>query len=141
MFIYEAVYGDAEIESLIRAKWPDITIEDASDCIHEERFVVKSEVIKQEEFYLFAAEEGFLHICFLWRVWSGSPDNDQEWADPLANLFLASKNEKLQKMGRKIKEILSRPCEKCGGTKYLQLKWDTKGIAKTPCPFCNKEKT
>ena len=58
----ELVYGPPEAQGLIRDRWPNAVIRDASDRIHTERFEVELEV-DENEFYPFVIREGFAECC------------------------------------------------------------------------------
>ena len=58
----ELVYADTRAEKVIKDKWPEAKIVDASDAIHEERFEVEVDAT-EDEFYPFAIQEGFALCC------------------------------------------------------------------------------
>ena len=62
--IKELVYGDKEVENIIKGKYPDAVITDASDYIHTERFELEIAGVDDDEFYPFAIREGFGPQCF-----------------------------------------------------------------------------
>jgi len=62
------IYAGGEIENLIKAKYPEAIIEDASDYIHHERFGVVIPNIDEDEFYPFAIKEGFARVCFSFAI-------------------------------------------------------------------------
>lgn len=60
----ELIYAGQKVEKLIREKYPQAVIEDASDYIHTERFKVEIDKASKEEFYSFAKKNGFIGECF-----------------------------------------------------------------------------
>ena len=60
----ELIYAGQKVEKLIREKYPQAVIEDASDYIHTERFKVEIDEVSKEEFYSFAKKNGFIKECF-----------------------------------------------------------------------------
>jgi hypothetical protein len=63
----ELVYANKEVEDLVKGKYPDAVITDASDCIHTERFEFEAECEKGE-FYIFAIREGFAEACLGFQI-------------------------------------------------------------------------
>ena len=61
---YDLIYGPKEAEEVIKKKYPNAKITDASDYIHTERFECTIEGTTDEEFYPFAIKEGFASCCF-----------------------------------------------------------------------------
>jgi len=61
---YDLIYGPREVEGVIKGKYPDAKIKDASDYIHTERFECEIEGVSEDEFYPFAIREGFVKCCF-----------------------------------------------------------------------------
>lgn len=64
----ELIYAGREVEDIIKAKYPQAVIDDASDFIHTERFRLSIEGIENDEFYPFAIKEGFATCCFGFAV-------------------------------------------------------------------------
>lgn len=62
----ELVY-DSAMMGLITRRWPDAVITDASDMIHDGRFMVELGVT-EAEFYSFAISEGFTGACLNFQV-------------------------------------------------------------------------
>ena len=62
----ELVYGGTEVEKLIKKKFSDAKIVDASDFVHAERFEVEIDTT-DEIFYRFAIRKGIALICFGFR--------------------------------------------------------------------------
>ena len=60
----ELIYAGKEVESLIKAKYPDSKVTDASDFVHTERFECDIPNISEDDFYPFAIREGFARCCF-----------------------------------------------------------------------------
>lgn len=60
---YDLIYAGGEVEGLIRNKYPNVQIKDASDFIHTERFECEIEGVTKDEFYPFAIREGFARNC------------------------------------------------------------------------------
>jgi len=64
----ELVYAGGEVEDIIKAKYPQSVIKDASDYIHTERFELSIEGVGDDEFYPFAIKEGFARNCLGFEV-------------------------------------------------------------------------
>lgn len=62
--MYELIYAGGEVENIIKAKYPEAKIKDASDYIHLERFECEVDGIGDDEFYIFAIQSGFAECCF-----------------------------------------------------------------------------
>lgn len=60
--MHELIYAGREVEDLVRKKYPDAVLTDASDYIHTERFEFDAGCDK-DEFYIFAIREGFAEAC------------------------------------------------------------------------------
>ena len=60
----ELMYSGKDVEELIKKRFPQAQIVDASDYIHTERFEVTIEDITTEEFYPWAISEGIARECF-----------------------------------------------------------------------------
>ena len=61
---YDLIYGPREVEKVIKCRYPNAKIKDASDFIHTERFECEIEGVPDDEFYPFAIKEGFVECCF-----------------------------------------------------------------------------
>ena len=61
---HDLIYGPRKVEEVIKGKYPNAKITDASDFIHTERFVCEVEGVSEDEFYPFAIREGFAKCCF-----------------------------------------------------------------------------
>ena len=61
--MYELIYAGREVENLIRRKYPNTVIKDASDYIHTERFECELPGVDKEDFYPWAIREGFAETC------------------------------------------------------------------------------
>ena len=59
----DLIYGGADIETLIKTKYPNAKITDASNNIYVERFEVDIPDVTDDEFYPFAINEGFARCC------------------------------------------------------------------------------
>ena len=68
----ELVYAGHEVEDIIKKKYPQAEIKDASDYIHTERFELSIPDIDDDEFYPFAIREGFARCCLGFEVMVGS---------------------------------------------------------------------
>lgn len=88
----ELVYAPCKVEELIKKKWPDAKIKDASDYIHTERFEVEIDTT-DEIFYRFAIREGFGLTCFGLRY--GMLKGDKEIIE-----WIKDELDKLGKEGR-----------------------------------------
>ena len=62
--MYDLIYAGKDVEEVIKKKYPDSQIKDASDYIHTERFELEIQDVEDEEFYPFAISEGFARSCF-----------------------------------------------------------------------------
>lgn len=60
----ELVYAGSDVEKIIKDKYPQAKIADASDDIHTERFELELDGVSENEFYPFAISEGFARCCF-----------------------------------------------------------------------------
>lgn len=65
---YDLIYGPRKVEEVIKGRYPNAKITDASDFIHTERFECRIEGVSQDEFYPFAIREGFAGCCFGFRI-------------------------------------------------------------------------
>ena len=61
---YDLIYGPRKAAEVIKARYPNAKITDASDFIHTERFECRIEGVSEDEFYPFAIREGFAGCCF-----------------------------------------------------------------------------
>ena len=61
--MYEVVYDDNITRDKVEKRFPEFKVEDASDFIHTNRFSVVVPDDRKVEFYVFAAENAFLHLC------------------------------------------------------------------------------
>ena len=68
----DLIYAGNDIEIIIKAKYPNAKITDASDYIHTERFEVEIPDVSDDEFYPFAIKEGFALCCFCFSLLLGS---------------------------------------------------------------------
>jgi hypothetical protein len=59
----ELVYCPQEVGKIIKDKWNEAIIVDASDEVHPERFEVTIPNITEDDFYPFAIKEGFVQDC------------------------------------------------------------------------------
>lgn len=79
--MYDVIYGNSEVESIILQKYPQAKIKDASDFIHTERFECEIPDVDEDSFYPFALKEGFARLCFGFEVTlqslSFKPDHDK----------------------------------------------------------------
>lgn len=66
--MYELVYADKDVEVIIKKRFPQAVIENASDEIHRERFQVNIEGVTEDEFYPFAIREGFARCCLGFEI-------------------------------------------------------------------------
>lgn len=69
--MYELIYGSLSIQVIIEKEFPDAIFEDASDCIHPERFSVTFSDGSEEfenRFYVFAGINGFLSSCLSFQL-------------------------------------------------------------------------
>jgi len=66
--MYDLIYAPIEVENIIKAKYPQAKISDASDDIHRERFEMTLEGIEEDEFYPFAIKEGFARCCITFEM-------------------------------------------------------------------------
>lgn len=64
---HELVYGPDTARGDIEARFPYLTINDASDHIHEERFEVTG-IVSPLEFYRLASAKSWLGCCFMFRL-------------------------------------------------------------------------
>ena len=64
----ELIYAGEEVEGILKKKYPNCKITDASDFIHTERFEFEAEGITEEDFYPFAIRKGFARNCFGFEV-------------------------------------------------------------------------
>jgi hypothetical protein len=62
--MYDLIYAGHEVEDIIKAKYPQAKITDASDEIHTERFEMELDGVTEDEFYPFALIKGFAGDCF-----------------------------------------------------------------------------
>lgn len=60
---YDLIYGPKGVEEVIKSRYPNAKIEDASDFTHTERFECEIEGVSKDEFYPFAIREGFARSC------------------------------------------------------------------------------
>lgn len=65
---YDLIYGPREVEGVIKGKYPNARITDASDYIHTERFQCEIEEVSDDEFYPFAIREGFAKCCLAFEL-------------------------------------------------------------------------
>jgi hypothetical protein len=81
----ELVYAGGEAEALIRNRFPAVTIEDASDAVHTERFQVMLPASSEREFYVFAIKEGLALSCLGFQLMMCGSDTDKDrladWVD------------------------------------------------------------
>ena len=72
--MYDLIYAPAEVEKIIKDKYPSVKITDASDEIHRERFEMELPDITEDEFYPFAIEEGFAQCCICFEMMRLQPE-------------------------------------------------------------------
>ncbi len=60
---HELVYAGKEVEAIVKTRYPDARVKDASDFIHEERFELEIDGVTEDDFYPFAIHEGFARCC------------------------------------------------------------------------------
>lgn len=70
----ELIYADMEAENLIKGRYPSAKIEDASDFIHNERFLVEIET-DEDEFYPFVIKEGLALCCLGFQMMMRRKEN------------------------------------------------------------------
>lgn len=73
----ELVY-DAETAPLIRKRFPNARIEDASDFIHESRIEVELPDEERAVFYKHAIREGFAEACLGFQLWMRGTKEEQD---------------------------------------------------------------
>ena len=66
--MYDLIYADSTVESIIKKKYPQAQIKDASDYIHTERFECEIPDVTEDEFYPFALIEGFAEGCLVFEI-------------------------------------------------------------------------
>ncbi len=66
--MYELIYAGKEVEDIIKKKYPNAEVKDASDYIHTERFEVEIPGITDDEFYPLAIKEGFIKCCLGFEI-------------------------------------------------------------------------
>ena len=64
----ELVYAGRDTEEVVRKRYPQAKIKDASDYIHTERFELELPEVTEEEFYPFALREGFARCCLSFEL-------------------------------------------------------------------------
>lgn len=62
--VHELIYAGQDIEELIKSRWPDAKITDASDHVRTEMFELDIPGVEEDEFYPFAMSRGFIGCCF-----------------------------------------------------------------------------
>jgi len=67
--LYELIYAGREVEDLIKKRYPEAKIRDASDEIHTERFECEVEA-DEEEFYIWAILEGYANTSLAFELMS-----------------------------------------------------------------------
>ena len=65
---YDLIYAPHEVEEIIKKKYPNAKIKDASDYIHTERFECEIEGITKDDFYPFAIANGFVECCLAFQI-------------------------------------------------------------------------
>lgn len=68
--MYNLIYAGGDVEDVIKVKYPEAKIKDASDYIHTERFECEVDV-DEDEFYIFAIRQGFAECCFGFNLMMG----------------------------------------------------------------------
>jgi len=66
--MYDLIYGNREVESIILKEYPQAKIKDASDCIHTERFECEIPDVDEDSFYPFAIKKGFARLCLKFEL-------------------------------------------------------------------------
>ena len=66
--MYDLIYGNSEVESLIEKRFPRAKVKDASDYIHTERFECEIPDVEEDEFYSFAIKSGFSRLCLKFEI-------------------------------------------------------------------------
>ena len=61
--MYELIYAGKEVEELVKKKYPQAVIKDASDFVHRERFECEISDVTEDDFYPFAISKGFARCC------------------------------------------------------------------------------
>src|SRR3990170_493133 len=64
----ELVYAGSDVERIIKKKYPEAVIKDASDEAHIERFELEIPNIVDDEFYPFAISGGFALDCLGFQI-------------------------------------------------------------------------
>ena len=75
--VYELVY-DARAAAIIRERWPEARMSDASDFVHEGRFEVVIDDCDPDEFYAVMILEGWSGACLGWEISLLMPDKRDE---------------------------------------------------------------
>ncbi len=65
---HDLIYCPKEVEEVIKKRYPNAKITDASDAIHIERFECRIEGVGKDEFYPFAIREGFAGCCLGFNI-------------------------------------------------------------------------
>ena len=71
----ELIYGNSELQEIIKKKFPEAIFEDTSDDIHSGRFqvIIEDREKIKDDFYIFAIREGFARNCFVLQLMARDP--------------------------------------------------------------------
>lgn len=72
----DLIYGDYKAEEIVKKRYPNIKIEDASDEIHRERFcaMFEDDEFDENEYLKFLLESGLSQISLQFQIASRSKD-------------------------------------------------------------------
>jgi hypothetical protein len=56
--MYDLIYCGKDVEEIIKKRFPNAVIKDASDYVHDERFSIEDEDLNEDEYYPFIIKEG-----------------------------------------------------------------------------------
>jgi hypothetical protein len=89
------IYGPHSLQTKIRDRFPEATFEDASDCVHEDRFEVEIPDTNPADFYEFAIEGAFSTLCLQFELVLklSTDDTIPEWMDELTERLKAKRAE------------------------------------------------
>ncbi len=108
--VNELVYAGAEVEKLVKEKYPEAKLTDASDFIHTERFECEIEGVEEDEFYIFAIREGFAECCFgfLLRTHDPDPGGQRQVWDWVAEAQALDASEKISSLQHVVEQRLTK---------------------------------